>query len=51
MPLFLPAPPRRRWCVAGVCGNRARVPATTPATRTAEVLQPPAGWAGMAGPS
>ncbi|MER5732476.1 CGNR zinc finger domain-containing protein [Streptomyces sp. NPDC002138] len=23
--LFLPANPRRRWCVAGVCGNRARV--------------------------
>ncbi|MFJ6785466.1 CGNR zinc finger domain-containing protein [Streptomyces yangpuensis] len=23
--LFLPAHPRRRWCVAGVCGNRARV--------------------------
>ncbi|MFJ3516280.1 CGNR zinc finger domain-containing protein [Streptomyces sp. NBC_01232] len=23
--LFLPAHPRRRWCVASVCGNRARV--------------------------
>ncbi|MCX5198918.1 ABATE domain-containing protein [Streptomyces sp. NBC_00249] len=23
--LFLPANPRRRWCVASVCGNRARV--------------------------
>ncbi|MFJ6797825.1 CGNR zinc finger domain-containing protein [Streptomyces sp. NPDC091268] len=23
--LFLPANPRRRWCAAGVCGNRARV--------------------------
>ncbi|MBW5486903.1 CGNR zinc finger domain-containing protein, partial [Streptomyces bambusae] len=23
--LFLPAHPRRRWCVAAVCGNRARV--------------------------
>ncbi|MEC4576056.1 CGNR zinc finger domain-containing protein [Streptomyces virginiae] len=23
--LFLPAHPRRRWCVAGVCGNRTRV--------------------------
>ncbi|MCX5075015.1 ABATE domain-containing protein [Streptomyces sp. NBC_00513] len=23
--LFLPAHPRRRWCVAGACGNRARV--------------------------
>ncbi|MFJ7208802.1 CGNR zinc finger domain-containing protein [Streptomyces sp. NPDC098789] len=23
--LFLPANPRRRWCVAGICGNRARV--------------------------
>lgn len=23
--LFLPANARRRWCVAGICGNRARV--------------------------
>ncbi|MFD7028084.1 CGNR zinc finger domain-containing protein [Streptomyces sp. NPDC059917] len=23
--LFLPANPRRRWCVAALCGNRARV--------------------------
>ncbi|KJY24268.1 CGNR zinc finger domain-containing protein [Streptomyces katrae] len=23
--MFLPAHPRRRWCVASVCGNRARV--------------------------
>ncbi|EDX24703.1 hypothetical protein SSAG_04574, partial [Streptomyces sp. Mg1] len=23
--LFLPANPRRRWCVASACGNRARV--------------------------
>ncbi|MEW2136730.1 CGNR zinc finger domain-containing protein [Streptomyces sp. NPDC005409] len=23
--LFLPAHPRRRWCVAPACGNRARV--------------------------
>ncbi|WP_330296748.1 CGNR zinc finger domain-containing protein [Streptomyces sp. NBC_00503] len=23
--LFLPAHPRRRWCVASICGNRARV--------------------------
>ncbi|MFD0272265.1 CGNR zinc finger domain-containing protein [Streptomyces sp. NPDC127106] len=23
--LFLPSHPRRRWCVASVCGNRARV--------------------------
>ncbi|MFD9333491.1 CGNR zinc finger domain-containing protein [Streptomyces sp. NPDC060028] len=23
--LFLPANPRRRWCVASLCGNRARV--------------------------
>ncbi|MEU3776495.1 CGNR zinc finger domain-containing protein [Streptomyces sp. NPDC032472] len=23
--LFLPAHPRRRWCVASACGNRARV--------------------------
>ncbi|MET3986643.1 ABATE domain-containing protein [Streptomyces sp. PvR034] len=23
--LFLPANPRRRWCVAAICGNRARV--------------------------
>ncbi|MCX5607564.1 MULTISPECIES: ABATE domain-containing protein [unclassified Streptomyces] len=23
--MFLPAHPRRRWCVAAVCGNRARV--------------------------
>ncbi|MFC9825694.1 CGNR zinc finger domain-containing protein [Streptomyces erythrochromogenes] len=35
--LFLPAHPRRRWCVAGVCGNGPGWPATTPVTRTSDV--------------